>query len=53
MTGEGVVWSFIDHWGMVGRDFAADPALLRSQFGGTPAPTFTLAFAGDRITIAG
>ena len=52
VTGEGAVWSFIDHWGMAGRNFAADPALLRSQFGGTPAPTFALAFAGDRITIA-
>ena len=52
VTGEGEVWSFIDHWGMQGRSFEQDPALLRSQFGGTPAPTFRLAFAGDHVTIA-
>jgi levansucrase len=52
VTGEGVVWSFIDHWGMAGRSFADDPTLLRSQFGGTPSPTFRLTFDGDRVTIA-
>ena len=52
VTGEGAVWSFIDHWGMQGRNFADHPALLRSQFGGTPAPVFHLAFAGDTVTIA-
>ena len=52
VTGEGEVWSFIDHWGMKGRSFEQHPRLLRDQFGGTPAPTFRLAFAGDRVTIA-
>jgi levansucrase len=52
VTGEGEVWSFIDHWGMQGRNFDAHPELLRSQFGGTPAPVFALAFAGDRVTIS-
>lgn len=52
VTGEGQVWSFVDHWGMAGRDFARHPELLRSQFGGTPAPVFQLAFDGDRVTIA-
>lgn len=52
VTGEGLVWSFIDHWGMAGRNFDQHPELLRQQFGGTPAPVFTLAFAGDRVTIA-
>jgi levansucrase len=52
VTGEGQVWSFIDHWGMQGRSFDSHPELLRGQFGGTPAPVFTLAFAGDRITLA-
>ena len=52
VTGEGAVWSFIDHWGMQGRNFADYPELLRSQFGGTPAPVFRLAFAGDTVTIA-
>ena len=53
VTGEGAVWSFIDHWGMRGRTFEDHPELLRSQFGGTPAPVFHLAFAGDRVSIAG
>ena len=52
VTGEGQVWSFIDHWGMQGRSFDQHPELLRQQFGGTPAPVFSLAFAGDRVTIA-
>lgn len=52
VTGEGQVWSFIDHWGMQGRSFNDHPELLREQFGGTPAPVFTLEFDGDRVTIA-
>lgn len=52
VTGEGEVWSFVDHWGMEGRTFASHPELLRSQFGGTPAPTFHLVFDGDRVEIA-
>lgn len=51
-TGEGDVWSFIDHWGMQGRSFEEHPELLRGQFGGTPAPVFRLHFAGDQVTIA-
>ncbi|MEN9683100.1 MAG: hypothetical protein RLZZ427_851 [Pseudomonadota bacterium] len=52
VTGEGEVWSFIDHWGMQGRTFASHPEVLRAQFGGTAAPVFRLAFAGNRVTIA-
>lgn len=52
VTGSGEVWSFIDHWGMQGRSFEDHPELLRGQFGGTPAPTFRLHFAGDQVTIA-
>jgi len=44
--------AFIDHWGMQGRSFDDHPELLRGQFGGTPAPTFRLHFAGDQVTIA-
>jgi levansucrase len=51
VTGEGEVWSFIDHWGMKGRSFASHPDLLRSQFGGTPAPTFGLRFEGERVEV--
>lgn len=52
VTGEGVVWSFIDHWGMQGRSFATHPETLRAQFGGTPAPTFELRFDGKDVRIA-
>lgn len=52
VTGEGAVWSFVDHWGLTGRSFDSHPDLLRGQFGGTPAPVFHLAFDGDRVTIA-
>ncbi len=51
VTGEGEVWSFIDHWGMQGRSFDTHPELLRQQFGGTPSPVFKLTFSGDQITI--
>jgi levansucrase len=50
VTGEGEVWSFIDHWGLAGRSLADSPELVRSQFGGTPAPVFRLNFDGDSIT---
>lgn len=49
ITGEGEVWSFIDYWGMEGRLLADHPELLRSHFGGTPAPRFALSFDGDRV----
>jgi levansucrase len=52
VTGEGQVWSFIDHWGMQGRSFDTHPELLRGQFGGTPAPIFAIDFDGSRVTIA-
>jgi levansucrase len=51
-TGEGEVWSFIDHWGMKGRNFEDHPELLRGQFGGTPAPVFRLHCAGDQVTLS-
>ncbi len=52
VTGEGEVWSFIDHWGMNGRNFSDHPETLRDQFGGTPAPPFRLAFDRGQVTIA-
>ncbi|MBC2669958.1 glycoside hydrolase family 68 protein [Novosphingobium piscinae] len=51
MTGEDEVWSFVDYWGLEGRSLADHPALVRSRFGGTAAPVFRLAFAGDRVTL--
>lgn len=52
VTGEAEVWSFVDYWGMEGRNTADNPELLRSNFGGTPAPRFKLNFEGDRVTVA-
>lgn len=52
VTGEGAVWSFIDHWGIAGRRFEDFPDLLRSQFGGTPAPVFHLRFDGESVTFS-
>lgn len=46
------VASFIDLWGLSGRDLESDPALLRSNFGGTPAPRFRLVLDGDSAQIA-
>lgn len=51
VTGEDEVWSFVDYWGMEGRSIADCPELVRSHFGGTAAPVFTLRFAGDCVTI--
>jgi levansucrase len=51
VTGEDEVWSFVDYWGMAGRSLADHPELVRSQFGGTPAPVFRLRFDGDRVLI--
>lgn len=51
VTGEGEVWSFVDYWGMQGRTTAEHPELLRSNFGGTPAPRFMLHFDGNSVTV--
>jgi levansucrase len=45
------VTGFVDLWGLEGRDIAADPALAVRQFGGVPAPRFTLWLDGDRAGI--
>ena len=52
VTGEDEVWSFVDYWGLAGRNPADHPELLRSHFGGTAAPVFRLRFSGDRVDIA-
>jgi levansucrase len=52
VTGEGEVWSFADFFAMAGRTTAEHPELLRSNFGGTPAPRFTLRFDWDCVEIA-
>jgi levansucrase len=53
VTGELDVISFIDFWGLEGRDAKADPALRSRQFGGTAAPIFALSVSGDRAVRVG
>ncbi len=45
------VVSFVDHWGLRGRDIAADPALKEAQFGGTIAPIVQIAIDGSQTTV--
>ena len=45
------VVSFVDYWGMAGRKLNDNPALVRSQFGGTAAPVFRIALDGDTTRI--
>ena len=40
------VISFVDHWGLNGRDIAADPVAKAEQFGGTVAPFVRIALDG-------
>ncbi len=46
------VVSFVDHWGLSGREFEAHPELKRAQFGGIPAPRFRIRLDGDRAEVA-
>ncbi len=48
VTGEGRVTSFIDYWGMRSRSLATHPELLRTHFGGVPAPFVRLTLAPGR-----
>ena len=43
------VVSFVDHWGLRGRD----PALHRAQFGGTIAPMLKIAIDGETTNLLG
>lgn len=45
------VASFIDHWGLEGRSFTDYPEMLRGQFGGTPAPLFSIRLNGDKAEL--
>lgn len=47
------VYSFVDHWGLEGRDIFAEPALQRSQFGGTIAPVLKIAIEGKTTRLLG
>lgn len=47
------VASFVDHWGLQGRDPASDPALNRAQFGGTIAPMLKIEIDGATTKLLG
>jgi levansucrase len=47
------VVSFVDHWGLRGRDASSDPALNRAQFGGTFAPMLRIEINGVTTRLAG
>ena len=47
------VYSFIDHWGIDGRDLFADSNLQREQFGGTIAPVLKIAIEGNTTRLLG
>ncbi len=46
------VVSFVDYWGLQGRSPGDDQSLLRSHFGGVPAPRFKLRLSGETAGIA-
>ncbi len=47
------VISFVDYWGLGGRDIETDPLLKAAQFGGTIAPMVTIALNGSTTHIVG
>jgi levansucrase len=47
------VISFVDHWGLEGRDIFAEPVLQRQQFGGTIAPMLKIELDGNRSRLQG
>lgn len=47
------VFSFVDHWGLEGRDIFAEPDLQRSHFGGTIAPVLKIEIEGGTTRLLG
>lgn len=47
------VFSFVDHWGLEGRDITEDQDLHRSQFGGTIAPVLRIELQGSTTRLLG
>jgi levansucrase len=47
------VYSFVDQWGLGGRDIFAEPRLQRDQFGGTIAPVLKIAIDGNTTKLLG
>lgn len=52
VTKELLVSSFVDHWGLAGRNMADNPELAAESFGGTPAPFLTIALDGERAMLS-
>lgn len=50
-TTELLVCSFVDHWGLNGRDPATNACVAAETFGGTPAPMVQIALDGDTSRI--
>ena len=46
VMGDLSVTSFVDYWGLQGRVVAEHPDLIRSHFGGVPAPFLTISLHG-------
>jgi levansucrase len=53
VTGELLVSSFVDHWGLNGRSLANNPQLVAESFGGTPAPFVRLVLDGNSAGLSG
>jgi levansucrase len=47
------VYSFIDYWGLEGREMNEEKGLLRSQFGGTIAPVLKIEIQGNETRLLG
>lgn len=47
------VYSFVDYWGLDGRDPVAEPGLQRSNFGGTIAPVLRIEIDGQNTRLVG
>ncbi|HEV7233482.1 MAG TPA: glycoside hydrolase family 68 protein, partial [Sphingorhabdus sp.] len=47
------VISFVDHWGLEGRNIFGEPAVQRRQFGGTIAPMLKIELEGNRSRLLG
>ncbi len=51
VTSELLVSSFVDHWGLDGRNLSDNPELVATSFGGTPAPFLSIWLDGDRARL--
>lgn len=51
VTADLQICSFIDHWGLAGRNIAEDPGLAAETFGGVPAPLLTISLDGNSTSL--